>query len=384
MPEDLESPSQQAPGVETVAAPAAPLRVRVLSFNAYIAPGISAELDERLAVVGSKIAALEPDVVALQEVWHVDHAAKIAADLAEAGLVHAYWVARGGAPPLGSSGLLTASVFPIERIAFVPYAVGGVPPIALHADWMANKGVLMLRVQTPIGPVDIANTHLHSSYVMHDHLAVRTGQAVELVEALAKTWPEDDVRPPLIVAGDFNSRPESLPMRLLEARGGLAVAAPGYDIDAVLLRPGAEVRVEAQRSKHVLTEPLARADGDPLALSDHPGVLVELELARGTPEVVAGSSATVTAEAVALLEARIRDGDRARWGLWVLAVLALYASVRFRRRARRIWRGRWRWRLLALAMLVGSVWSAYLAASFWPRHQRDLADVRAVLIRPPS
>lgn len=361
-----------------------PLVVRVLTFNAFVAPGISSHIEERVDLLAAKIAAQNPQLVALQEVWHEDYAARIAEGLAAAGLPNAHWVARRGDPPFGSSGLLTASAFPIERVAFVPYAVGAVPAIAIHADWMANKGVLIVRVETPVGPLDFANTHVHSSYLLHDHLAIRTGQTVELLDALSSTWPAEAESVPRVLAGDLNSTPTSLPFRLLEARGGLVAAGDGFDIDAILIRAGDRTQVTALGSARVLTDPVELPGGERIELSDHPAVQVDLELRSRAPEDVPprADMQAVTDEAIGFLDAQLSFSLTARIALWALAIVSLAASYRLRRRARQRWRARWRWRALAVVAGVAFVWSVYLAGMFWPHHAEDLAAARAKLTSP--
>src|SRR5262245_10693130 len=95
---------------------AAPLPLRVVTFNVWAVPWISDQREARVQRVGQAIANLHPDVVALQEVWTDDDARVIEASLKNSGLQHVRSFASSSAVGFGSTGLLIASVYPLADV----------------------------------------------------------------------------------------------------------------------------------------------------------------------------------------------------------------------------------------------------------------------------
>lgn len=359
-----------------------PESLRVLTFNAFIAPGISPDIDERLTRLGPAVASLEPDLVGLQEVWKDAHAERVGAALAEAGLEHQHWVTRPGTPPLGSSGLLTASRFPIVHAEFFPFTAGDAPPFAFHADWMAGKGVLLTRVRTPWGVVDFANTHLHGNYRLHDYEGVRLAQMSEIATFLGGRQRQGPDAPPLVLAGDLNSRPRSLPFRLLTETAQLAPVSAELDIDHILVPSAGRVALRPVDVRTVLTEPVELSDGQRVTLSDHPGVLavLEPEQAPAAPPAVPATAA-VTGEAMELARREIRTSQLLRWPALFVAVVGAAAGVQLGRRALRHRRKRAWWVLASLGVAIGVAWLGYLSLVYWPGHVEDLEATQRRLER---
>jgi endonuclease/exonuclease/phosphatase family metal-dependent hydrolase len=352
-------------------------RIRVLTFNAFIAPGVSPELEERLEQLGPAVGALEPDLVALQEVWREEDASRVADALRAAGLPYQRAEVRRGTPPLDSAGLITASRFPIEEAKFFPFTAGEVPAYAFHVDWMATKGVLVTRVRTPFGLLDFANTHLHSGYALHDYLGVRVAQMSEIASFLPSPSPD---APPLVLGGDLNSTPESLPFRLLVERTALTPVDPKFDIDAILVRRGAERDFTVLSVETVLTAPVQLADGRTSPLSDHPGILAVLESRLAGAASLPDRLGPVTAEALAYSDREIRQSENRRWPALVASVIGGVLGVALGRRGLQGKRRRFGWLAGALVIGLGTAWLAYLALFYWPRHEEDLVRTKARLV----
>ncbi len=369
------------------AAPAAagPLRLRVVTFNVWGLPwGIAAHREARLERIGPALAALRPDVVALQEVWVEADGERLRRVLADAGLVHSLHLSDGF---LGS-GLLVASRHPLGAERFTRYEAAGKPHKPFHGDWFARKGVVVVRLDTPAGPVLLADTHLHARYGTDEYLPVQVAQALQLIEAVGdfgRRPPEvtgDAARPPLVLAGDLNARWGSLPLRLTLAGAALRPVDEGLGIDWLLVRDGGALEVRVRRVEAgLLTEDVDLGEGVRAPLSDHPAVLAELELrprrpVRGAPSP-RGDPAwpAVAAEARDLLEAardeRDRGGRRGRLraGALLLVAGAAFAVGRRRRKARR---GGWLLMLLALGLLHLAVWALYLGVVYEPGLQQGL------------
>lgn len=306
-------------------------RVRIASLNVWaLARPLARDVAERMVLIGGALGELNADLVAFQEVWTAAAGRALLAAGRAAGLDHAW----NGQRETGGSGLVALSRWPIERTAFEAFATRGLPERFWHGDYWGAKGFGTLRVTTPAGPLAFVDTHLHAQYdenaypEYHTH---RMGQVVQLSAALAPI----DV--PTIAAGDFNMRPDAPEYRALAGLSGLRdVAAEAGDprptslranpynrddesdarIDYVFARDGARRALRVLRAERAFDGPI-RIGGREAALSDHAGLLVDLEISpkRGgagaptphpDPEAVALARETL-ARGIEL--ARARRGD---------------------------------------------------------------------------
>jgi len=192
-----------------------------------------------------------------------------------------------------------ASRLAIESAAFRRYALAGIATHLHRGDFQGGKGFQTLRLRTPAGPLALVNTHLHAQYHPDDRdpfLGHRTGQVVELAASLRT------LKEPLVAAGDFNLREDQDGYRILTALTGLEDAAVQLDrreptssfgtrIDFVLTRGPRPRRVGVFAERGLL--------------SDHAGVVAELEIASGRPP--SRPDPVAVAEARALLAAGRAD-----------------------------------------------------------------------------
>lgn len=209
-----------------------PLPIRVVTFNAWGVPVGSDHKEARLTRIGAALAALQPDVVALQELWSKDDLDLVQRDLAAGGLRHAERF-----PSRFGSGLLVASRWQLSTAQFQRFALGGKPHAVWHAHWWGGRGrpgsgsargrgrsSSSTRTSTPAtgpgGPPHAARQALE--------LAAVAGEPVanEWAAALRSDAKSFEARLPLILAGDLNSGAGDLPFELLRARAGLQPAAP--------------------------------------------------------------------------------------------------------------------------------------------------------------
>lgn len=225
-------------------ASAKPATFRVLCYNIHHGEGTDKKLD--LERIGRVIESAAPDLVAVQEVdrgttrtERVDQAAALAKQL---GMSHVFGKTIDYAG--GEYGLLVLSRFPLvghERVLLPP-------PIQQE-----QRGVLVARIRLPDGrEIRLACTHLS---IVSD--AERAEQTAKINELLL------DGGPPVILAGDFNARPESAPIALLK-RGWTDSADPALNkhatperkrrIDYIFFRKGDPFDVVETRT---LDEPVA-------------------------------------------------------------------------------------------------------------------------------
>ncbi|KAJ0403082.1 hypothetical protein P43SY_009149 [Pythium insidiosum] len=204
-------------------------RLRVLSLNAWGLP-VAPHCTERAVEIANAIDD-SFDIVVLQEIWHRRERNIIIWGAQKAGFeyYHYFQAATGFPIPFGAdsfgTGLLVLSKYPIVSSMYYSFSLSG-RPYALHeADYIANKGAGHLRVQTPVGEIDLYVTHLIANY---NHLGKpgpgdrylphRVAQAYELVRLISNTARNDLV----LVCGDFNSPSDCtvlrLPRHLLQIR----------------------------------------------------------------------------------------------------------------------------------------------------------------------
>ena len=239
---------------------AGPDTIRVLAYNIHHGEGMDSVLDlERIAAL---IRSSDPDLVALQEIdsattrtGGVDQAAELARLTGLESRYGRFMPYRGGA-----YGMAVLSRWPIEETAHLRLPDGEEP-----------RSALSVTVRSPTSGERLRFVSVHL-YRTEDE---RMAQAVTLDSLLSGS------ALPTILAGDFNSTPESPVMTRLaeswtvvekgEDRFTFASYDPVREIDFVLLRPRDRFTVSSQR---LLDEPVA---------SDHRPVLVDLVLAGGAP-----------------------------------------------------------------------------------------------------
>lgn len=269
--------------------------MRIATLNVWALPlGIAPENGPRMHAIGRRLTEGEAQVWAFQEVW-TDDARRILSDAAAAAGMQ---VAHGG------GGLMVASQFPIESAAFRSYSLAGIATHLHRGDYMGGKGFQTLRLRTPAGPLALVNTHLHAQYHADDrdpYLGHRVGQVVELAESL------QTVREPLVAAGDFNLREDHPGYGILAGLTGLEDAAVQLDRRELTSSSGTRIDFILTRGPRPRSVGVFAERG---LLSDHAGVVAELEIAPGKPPGWPDPGAV--AEARALLAAGRADAVRRR------------------------------------------------------------------------
>ncbi len=236
------------PGCQTAPVrPQTPGTLRILTYNIHHGEGTDKQSDyQRLARV---IKDLAPDLVALQEVDVGTERAGGVDQVALLGNLCRMYYTFGQAMPYqgGLYGEAILSRFPIERVLVhpLPYQFEQEPRAALE-----------VRVRPAgIGPITFVGTHL-----CHQKVENR----VQQMQRLHRLFPKPE-GPPVILAGDFNARPDSESMKVLLDAGWIDTVAPRSVIDYVLIRSCDPWTVEEVT---IYDEPVT---------SDHDPVLVVLQ-----------------------------------------------------------------------------------------------------------
>jgi endonuclease/exonuclease/phosphatase family metal-dependent hydrolase len=349
------------------------IQLRVVTYNAWDLPGVATNIRERVARIGPALAALKPDLVSFQELWVDADAERVARDLAAAGLVHTRRFPSG----LVGSGLMVASVFPITSASFLRYELGGKPQKPWHGDFYGGKGIARVRLETPLGPLDLADTHLHASYdASGEYELFQVAEALEAADFLAGS------DAPLVLGGDLNVGRRSRALGLLEARAGLTRAAPDLGIDWILTRPGRTVSVRCLETKRVLDAPVDLGNGRQAKLSDHDGTLAVLTLAPASAALLSATPVLprehLEADVLPLVTAAIAASRTRSLAFSAIAVVPLVlAGLVLRARRRR----RWLRALAALPLLVASAALLALGLAYEPYERRGLEAARTRLER---
>jgi endonuclease/exonuclease/phosphatase family metal-dependent hydrolase len=258
----------------------------------------------RLAGLAKAIHSLEPDVVALQEVFDDRHLFPLLDALRNA-YPHTSTGRDAYVPTFfrDHSGLCLLSRFPLRDVRHE-----NLRDAALEESLFIVKGVLTATVDSPLGPISLINTHLTSGGMFRDPegswmTKIRDRQVDHLVELCATS-------PHLVrlVLGDMNTgpefagrnyarfldqglvdtwnlHPESQPRRKevtwelgnpLNSRELHKTHVP-QRIDHALIHPGSLQCVRVLRSEPVLDEPMVPTPEGMMTISDHYGLIVELE-----------------------------------------------------------------------------------------------------------
>ena len=242
--------------------------VRILAYNIKHGLGMDGNVDlERVAAV---IRSVDPDVVTLQEIDSVTSRTGLEDQATRLGELTGMQAMFGGFMDYRGRryGMAVLSRYPVVEWQDHRLPDGAEPRSALAAR------VELLKPGYGQGPqLVVVGVHLYAN------AEERLAQAGRIVELFA------DEEAPVVLAGDFNSLPESPVLQLLESEGGWFRPAkegqaftfpsetPDREIDFILFRPGSRFTVREHR---VVEETVA---------SDHRPVLLELEFLPADPTV---------------------------------------------------------------------------------------------------
>lgn len=180
-------------------------RLRVLTWNLWWRFG---PWEERFPAIQETIRTLDPDVVALQEVWGDADGSTSASRLAEAlGYEHVY------AQRLQLDGVLFGNAI----LSRWPIASSEWWPLPARPDAEEHRTVLVADVDGPRGLFQVWCTHLNWRF---DHSDVRQEQVAYICERVAERRPRTF---PPILCGDMNAPPDSTEMWMLSGKTTLPV-----------------------------------------------------------------------------------------------------------------------------------------------------------------
>lgn len=214
-----------------------------LSFNVAGVPLVYAGWARRRDAIARRLRASSYDLVALQEVWLERDAEFLRRG---SGLPHH---ARLTGEGLLGDGLLILSRFPILQTRRLTFRCRPPSLSILHrAEFLAAKGAVLARVQTPWGSLDVYDVHLAADYPSVSNREVRLAQLFELFLMIER----HSSGRAFVILGDLNSQagdPEYVLLRDLVGlrdvcmRGrrdlcGASYPDEGLRLDHVLLPAG--------------------------------------------------------------------------------------------------------------------------------------------------
>lgn len=218
-----------------------PQRIKFLTFNTWGLKYVSKHRRARLRALAEKLAGHQNsnikslpnsedlyadndfedyDIVALQEIWCKEDWDYI---VEQCGKIFPYyrWFYSG---ILSGPGLAILSKIPIESTFLYRYPINGRPSAIHRGDWYVGKSIAITTLrnrENPTTPIVIMNSHMHAPYSLTGDAAYschRSCQAWDFAK-LAKIYREAGYA--VVIVGDLNSRPGSLPHNILTKEAGL-------------------------------------------------------------------------------------------------------------------------------------------------------------------
>lgn len=274
--------------------------MRVLTYNCCALPLFAGDIGARLKRIGCEIAALDPDLILLQEIF-LPYQLEILQARLEA-WPHVFFGKRSWRRHAG--GLAIFSRYPLEAARFTKYREQGSWLRFSALAKFSGKGYMSARLRDSSGAVfELVQTHMIADYrrsaaaeeARRDpYPKYQRGQIEELARFVRDLSPSR----PLLLAGDFNMSPHSKLLRAFLKRSGLRDSmagvlepsllgrryyrlpyrpAPDKRLDYVLHRGGGKWTVNTRESRYVF-KGAVQLENSRVELSDHCGVFVELEV----------------------------------------------------------------------------------------------------------
>ncbi|CAH1251174.1 SMPD2 [Branchiostoma lanceolatum] len=320
-----------------------PAHLRVLTLNCWGITflGISSKVSERFQAIGEELATGKYDLVSLQEVWTVSLYEKLVSQVEDVLPYHHYFYSG-----YNGSGVCVFSKHPIIGVYQYRFTLNGHAHKLLHADWYGAKVVGLCRIQYAGTEINFYASHTHAEYdrVNDEYKAHRLSQAFELSQFIRHTSHSADVN---ILAGDLNTQPFELKLKIIQANTGMGDAwlgaehkntedsgmtwcpendyhtgcsDPAMRLDYVFYKGSARCRVKCVHCETTMH----KVPGKPFNYSDHEGVLAHLELEKvsGPSDDNPGNSANLPdipqcddllREAVTIMDEAIASTASVRW-----------------------------------------------------------------------
>lgn len=272
--------------------------LKVLTLNIW---GItfSREQNLRVRALCAALEDREEDILCFQEVWQAQDRDLIVRQARKYGYIYAAYFAAKGV----GSGLLVLSIFPIVETDFKQFALRGRVDRIYYGDYIAGKGIGLARIKTPIGMIDVYNTHTIAQYHPDKNDIFRAHRRTQHYE-ICHFINQHTENNPVILMGDFNMRPDQPNHLLITTLGnvtdcyqalypddpGITLASdnpfhandPDLRLDYVFVRNGHAQTIRPRTAE--ITLKYIPYTGKQLAYSDHYGVAVTLQIIESSAQ----------------------------------------------------------------------------------------------------
>jgi len=183
--------------------------IRVATLNLWNKSG---PWQARMDLVREEMAALRPDLLALQEVLEL-HSPKSVMNQADELKGDVYERAYGPAHELSQQWIPASNTLYFGNALLSRWPILEERAYPLPGDDVSDqkRSVLHARVKAPVGPVDVFVTHLNWKL---DEGWIRELQVKEIARLVAEHAPDDGRYPPILM-GDLNAEPRSDEIRFL-------------------------------------------------------------------------------------------------------------------------------------------------------------------------
>jgi sphingomyelin phosphodiesterase 2 len=327
------------------------LPLQVLTLNVWGIP-YSKHRRKRIPALAAVFAEQHYDIICLQEVWTPADLQLLARGAQAGGINYHHYFPSGAV----GSGMAIFSRYPIIDADFYRYRLGGTAETIWHGDYLAGKGVGLVRIETPAGVVDVYNTHAIAQYHPDEVDAYRAHRAAQLYEA-TRYINAETTRNPIIFCGDFNVRSTHLGYEVIKTLLGVtdtyAALHPEENgitlstdnpykqeevdqrIDYIFARDGYDIKLTPTFSEVTLKQ----IPETEMAYSDHYGVITSLQIEPASdtdPEpstedvrkLLETLQYTLDDGLTLMLGRKRRNSTRFRGNL--LAILPVYWNSRYR------------------------------------------------------
>jgi sphingomyelin phosphodiesterase 2 len=163
----------------------------------------------RMRAIAHAITQQPADIIGLQEVWLPDDQERIITAAKASGYtVHSFDAGATG------SGLMTLSRYPITEAIFLRYRNNGRIEQIHYGDFIASKGIGLVRISTPLGTIDVYNTHLIAQYHEATADTLAPHRAAQMFEA-TRFINTHSTQNPAVLLGDLNTRSYQIGYQML-------------------------------------------------------------------------------------------------------------------------------------------------------------------------
>ncbi|KAG0678307.1 phospholipase C type enzyme [Pichia californica] len=203
---------------------------KLLTFNTWGLKYVSKFRKERLMAIADRLSGAHAttdeaididdyDIVALQEIWSKEDWNYID-QVCSNKYAYRRWFSSG---IIAGPGLAVLSKYPIKKTFLYRFPINGRPSAFFRGDWYVGKSVAVSILVLPDNStIALLNSHMHAPYAANGDAAYDTHRACQAWEISIIVDELKAAGHSVILVGDLNSRPGSLPYRILEDDAGLS------------------------------------------------------------------------------------------------------------------------------------------------------------------